>query len=238
MRTPRSALVGQTYQIVLEGHNGSVVFHDHEDHAAWLNLLAQQAREHQVDWHAYVTLPSQARLLATPRHADSLSRWMQACGRLMAQRVNQRFQRRGSLWEGRFRSALVQPDLHVLQVMVWFDWLPVVKGMATSSVDYPWSSYHHYSGGQSHRGLIAPPAYWALGNDPFAREQAYRTRVQQGMPASLAAQLESWSWRGLGYGDAVFLQQMEQSFGIKLVPKPRGRPPKKVVHQPQKPITN
>lgn len=228
MRSARAALAGQTYQLVLEGHNGSEVFHDTEDHAAWLTILAQQAREHDVDWHAYVTLPNQARLLATPRQDQSLSRWMQACSRLMAQRVNQRYHRRGALWEGRFRSALVQPDLHVLQVMVWFDWLAVLKGQVVLCVDYPWSSYHHYSGGQSHRGLVAPAAYWALGNDPFAREQAYRTRVAQGLPASLGSQLEALSWRGLGYGDAVFLQQMEQSFGIKLVPKPRGRPPKAV----------
>ena len=120
-------------------------------------------------------------LLVTPEAADSVPLMMQGVGRAYVRYFNRRHGRSGTLWEGRYRSTLIEAERHLLACMVYLDLNPVRAGMLASAADYPWSSHAHLAG-LRHDPLLTPhPLYWQLGNTPFAREQAYVDLVRAGL---------------------------------------------------------
>src|SRR5262249_38140625 len=145
------------------------------------DLLAHNAARFGVAVHAYVLMTNHVHLLATPSTPDGLPKMMQALGRSYVRHFNDTHHRSGTLWEGRYKSALIQSERYLLACMAYMDLNPVRAGMVVQPADYAWSSHQHYTG-QRHDRLLAPhPLVWALGNTPFAREAAYKELVQAGI---------------------------------------------------------
>jgi hypothetical protein len=109
-RLPRLAVTDAAHLVVWRGHNGQPVFVDDDDRQAWLASVAESAAREGVAWHGHALLVSALWMLATPRREGALSRWMQALGRTYVRRFNQRHGRRGTLWDGRYRAAVLAPD--------------------------------------------------------------------------------------------------------------------------------
>jgi putative transposase len=79
-----------------------------------VNHLAELATKHGCAIHAYCLMTNHVHLLLTPKHADSLGKLMKALGQCYVQYVNHTYRRSGTLWEGRFRSCLLQEEAYVL----------------------------------------------------------------------------------------------------------------------------
>ena len=87
---------------------------------------------------------------------------------------NGRYARKGTLWEDRFKSVLVENAIDAkATVAAYIDLNPVRAGMVPASELYPWSSHCHYIGLRNDKWLTPHPLLWSLGNTPFAREAAY-----------------------------------------------------------------
>ena len=71
---------------------------------------------------------------------------MQDVGRRYVRYFNQRQGRTGTLWEGRYKSTLIQAERYLLACMAYIDLNPVRAGIALAPGDYPWSSHGHYVG--------------------------------------------------------------------------------------------
>jgi putative transposase len=74
---------------------------------------------------------------------------MQAMGRTYVQRLNARYNRTGTLWEGRYKASLVQPDECLLTCQRYIELNPVRAGMVAAPGDYPYSSYRHHAMGNA-----------------------------------------------------------------------------------------
>ena len=137
---------------------------------------------------------------------------------------------RSTVWAGRFRSAVLEPQLWALPAMVWVDTAAQRAGLAAAAPSWAWSSAGVHCGQAGPRGgtpaLHLPAAYWALGNTPFEREAAYARMVQAGLGASEGMALERALRAGLALGDAGFVAELEQASGRRLQPGVRGRPRK------------
>ena len=107
-RLARLTLPGCLHHILQRGNNRQPIFIDSEDHGVMLSLLADNAQKYRVDIHAYVLMPNHFHLLATPQEAQGLPQMMQAVGRRYVQYFNRRHLRSGTLWEGRYRSTVLQ----------------------------------------------------------------------------------------------------------------------------------
>jgi putative transposase len=125
------------------GNNRQTVFMDDLDRRDWLALLRAQAAAHRVAVHAYVLMDNHVHLLVTPQTQDGPSRMMQAIGRLYVRGFNRRHGRTGALWEGRYRSTLIEGERHLLACMAWIDLNPVRAGLVAEPAEYPWSSHAH-----------------------------------------------------------------------------------------------
>ena len=227
-RLPRLNLPGLPHHVVQRGNNQQAVFDGAADHELLLSLLHDHARSLQVAVHAYVLLPNQFHLLATPQSEEGLPKLMQAVGRRYVRHFNDAHGRTGSLWEGRYRSTVLQPERHLLQSMALIDGAPVRGGLAAEARDYPWSSHGHYVGLRTDRLVTPHPLFWTLGNTPFAREAAYAELVHTGLSDAARAELGDAVLRGWALGDAAFLATLQKNTERRLSKAKPGRPAKPV----------
>ena len=226
-RLPRLTIADLPHHIIQLGNNGADIFIDAQDRETMLGLLREMARSCELAVHAYVLLPSQFHLLATPRTDDGLPRFMQAVGRRYVRYFNDRHGRSGTLWEGRYRSAPLEGTAYLLPCLVWLDTHPQCSGLTTEPGGYTWSSHGHYVGQRMDRLITPPDVYWALGNTPFAREAAYADMVRTGVSASQQAALTESALSGWALGDADFLGDLQKRTERRVVKARVGRPTRK-----------
>jgi len=225
-RQPRLVVPGQPHYLVQRGHNGQPVFVDDGDRSLFLALLGEAAKAHRVPLHAHALLPSEVHLLVMPMQADSLSRMMQALGRRYVSIFNRRHGRTGTLWEGRFRTAVLEPGPFTLACMQRIDSLEWQLGLAGTLEGALWSSTPHRLGGRRNPMVSDPPEFWRLGNTPFEREAAYRALLVQGVDAAAVLQLDKAALAGRAWGSDAFLVRLSDSTGRSTQARRRGRPTK------------
>ena len=149
---------------------------------------------------------------------------MQAVGRSYVRYFNQRHARSGTLWEGRYRSTLIETERYLLACMVYIDLNPVRAGMVAQLGAWQWSSHAHYLGQRIDK-LVTPHAlYWALGNTPFAREAAYAGLVQAGIGIGDQAALTDAALSGWALGDTEFVAELQKKSPRRVTKARAGRP--------------
>ena len=225
-RQPRLVVPGQPHYLVQRGHNGQPVFIDDHDRQLFLRLLGEAATAQRVPLHAHALLASQVHLLAMPMRADSLSRMMQSLGRSYGAAFNRRHGRVGTLWDGRFRTAVLEPGARTLHCMQWIDSLEVRQGVVASAELARWSSAPHRLGLRRDPLVSDPPEFWGLGNTPFEREAAYRALLATGPDEGATSALEKAVSAGRAWGSPAFLARLSERTGRITQPRRRGRPAK------------
>jgi len=229
-RLPRLTWPGLVHHVVWCGHNRQAVFLDDADRQVFLDTLADVARREAVQVHAWVLLDDALHLLLTPTREGGLSRLMQSLGRSYVRHFNQRHGRSGTLWEGRYRSNLIESERYLLACMVYIDLNPVRAGMVEQPQDYRWSSHRHCIG-QANDKCVTPHAlFWGLGNTPFAREAAYAELVQAGLVQTDKDQLTRSALSGWALGSPDFVGELQRSTTRRLAPRKAGRPFKKTMN--------
>ena len=223
-RLPRLTLPGFPHHLIQRGNNRQPIFAGMADYVLLLGLLAEYAKKFGVAVHAYVLMGNHFHLLATPSTADGLPQMMQAVGRSYVRYFNDMQGRSGTLWEGRYKSTLVQTDRYLLACMAYIDLNPVRAGMVADPRDYPWSSYGHYVGARTDKLLTPHPLWWALGNTPFAREVAYADLVHTGISVEQQRQLTQSALRGWALGDADFVADLQKKTERRVTKAAAGRP--------------
>jgi len=223
-RLPRLTLAGYPHHIILRGNNRQAIFMDNADFQRMLALLQKYAQEQDVQVHAYVLMSNHLHLLLSPQLDNSVPKMMQAVGRSYVLYFNKHHSRSGTLWEGRYRSALIQTERYFLACMAYIDLNPVRAGMVAQAADYPWSSHGHYIGRQNEAWLSPHPLYWEMGNTPFAREAAYAGLVQSGVNQKQQQALTSSALSGWALGEEGFVKGLQKKTPRRVHPAKAGRP--------------
>lgn len=223
-RRPRQALTAFPYHVLQRGHNRQPVFADDTDRRHYLGWLHEAAQVHGLAIHAYVLMDDHVHLLATPERDDALSLAIQATGRRYVRWFNRRHGRSGTLWEGRFRSSLVEADRWLLAAQRFIESNPVRTGRVEAPAEWPWSSHRHHAGLAVDPVVRPHPRIWALGNTPFERESAYRGLFDEAVPAGEQAWLRACLVSGKPTASTDFQRGLEASTGVRLLVRPVGRP--------------
>ncbi len=238
-RLPRLSLPGIVHYVLQRGHNGGAVVRDVQDIEQLLQNLRDAALTHGVVLHAYAVTGTELRLLATPDSAQGISLAMQALGRRYAAWFNHRHRRTGALWDGRFRSALIEPGPPVLLALRHVDAshgvsAPLLDEQVAAAViahtgsglgaDLGRSSAEHRIGGRRDAALVDPPEYWQLGNTPFERESTYRHLLGEPLPAADREALHRAVQGAWALGSDAFLHGLAGVTSRPLAPRARGRP--------------
>jgi putative transposase len=224
-RLTRLSLPGLPHHLMQIGNNRQAIFIDDEDRQAWCAHLREASLVARVDVHAYALMANHVHLLATPREsAEGLSTMMQSLGRRYVAGFNRRHGRTGTLWEGRFRAALVDPDDSLLPCMRYIDSHAQRSGLVMEAADYAWSSCAHHLGRRRDLLIVDHACYWALGNTPFEREGAYRSFLEEGVSQHEAQAISQATRRGWPIAGVEGQRRLAAQLGRETVPRPRGRP--------------
>ncbi|MDF1486353.1 transposase [Ramlibacter sp. H39-3-26] len=227
-RLPRLTVPHYPHHIIERGNNRQAIFAESADYIRLLALLDENAAKFGVALHAYVLMSNHFHLLATPQDAQGIPAMMQAVGRSYVRWFNDRQGRSGTLWEGRYRSTLIEAERHLLACMAYIDLNPVRAGMVGDPAAYPWSSHCHYAGLRQDRLLTPHPLYWQLGNTPFAREAAYADLVRAGLSADQQCALTDSAFSGWALGSPDFVADLQKRTMRRVAKGQAGRRPLQV----------
>ena len=223
-RLPRLTLPGFPHHVIQRGNNRQAIFQAVSDYQTLLGLLAENAIKFDVQIHAYVLMSNHFHLLVTPQTDDGLPHLMQAVGRSYVRYFNGAQKRSGTLWEGRYKSTLIQTDRYLLACMAYIDLNPVRAGLLAQAGDYPWSSFGHYTGQRLDKFITPHPLVWELGNTPFAREAAYAELVQAGIGSVQQQALTDSALRGWALGEPDFVADLQRRTERRVSKATAGRP--------------
>lgn len=223
-RLPRLTVAHYPHHIIQRGNNRQAIFAADADYEVLLSMLDEHAREKCVALHSYVLMTNHFHLLATPETAEAIPQMMQAVGRRYVRYFNQRQARTGTLWEGRYRSTLIQAERHLLACMVYMDLNPVRAGMVADPSDYPWSSHRHYVGLRNDKVVTPHSLIWEMGNTPFARDAAYAELVSTGIGSDQQRALTDSALRGWALGEADYVADLQKRTERRVTRALAGRP--------------
>jgi putative transposase len=223
-RRARLILPGVPLHIIQRGNNRQACFYQEGDRKRYLDWLTDYASDCGCDVHAYVLMSNHVHLLLTPAAASSTGNLMKAVGQRYAQYVNRSYERTGSLWEGRFRSCIIQDRRYLLNCYRYIELNPVRAHMTTHPAAYPWSSHRHNAYG-AHSGLLRPhPLYLALGEDQPARQSAYQHLFQHELESDMIESFRRSTNGNFVLGDPDFSTQVEEELMQRASPGRPGRP--------------
>jgi len=208
-RQPRLALPGYPHHVIQRGNNRQPIVLDEADRRMLYSLWLEESQRHKVAVNAYVLLDNHFHMLLTPPSDEAMSLMMQSVGRTYVRYFNKRHNRSGTLWEGRYKSSLIDSEGYLLTCMAYIDLNPVRAGLADK--------------------LVTPHAlYWGLGNTPFAREAAYAEFVAGGLSVATQKALTESALKGRVVGRPDFLMSLEKNTQRQILPQKAGRPFKKL----------
>ena len=219
-RLPRLALAGHAHCIVQRGHGARAVFVDEQDRSQYLAALREAAATEHTQVHAWALLDDEVRLIATPEEAPQLARMVQAIGRRYVSAYNRRHGCSGTLWGGRFRSAVLAPGSVLLDALRWVDGASVLPGHTSAA---------HRTGAGHIAGITDPAEFWSLGNTPFDREAAYRSLLAEGLAPVQQTRLRQAVMGGWVIGDPAFSAEIATTSARPAAPRSPGRPRSKAL---------
>ena len=200
---------GFPVHIIQRGINRQACFACDEDIAAYAHWLAEGAIKFEVDIHAWVFMTNHVHLLLTPKNKSAISQLMQYLGRLYVRRFNYRYSRSGSLFDGRFKSSLIQDDHYLLTCLQYIELNPIRAGLVLDPGDYKWSSYQSHAFGKS-VGMWTPHAvYSALGKSQEGCQRIYRNKIGDSISTEALTKIRHCANTGLVLGTKRFREEIE-----------------------------
>jgi len=221
-RLPRICLPGIPQHIIQRGNNRQPCFAGDEDFAAYAHWLDEYARKYEVAIHAWVFMTNHVHLLATPKTEDGISRLMQTLGRHYVRYFNYTYKRSGTLWEGRFKSCVVDAENYLLICQRYIELNPVRANMAAHPGDYRWSSYRANGQGKETKLWTPHAAYQALGTSANERAQAYRELLRGHLDEQVIHDIRQATQQGMVLGSDRFKQEVQRLAGRRVKPLKRG----------------
>lgn len=223
-RRARLVIPGVPLHIIQRGHNRRACFMAGRDYRVYLSMLGTCAADAGCAIHAYVLMTNHVHLLITPGKSESAGKLMKALGQRYVQYINRHHLRTGTLWEGRFRSCIVDEEAYYLTCQRYIELNPVRADMVEHPRSYPWSSYRVNAEGLASQ-LITPHAlYLRLAQSDQDRFNAYRELFQEALPSEAVELLRRATNGNYALGDVAFVKQAADVLARYVEPRRAGRP--------------
>jgi len=133
------------YHISIRGNNRQAVLKTDEDKRAFLETLSKFKKRFAFKLYALVLMLNHSHLVVETNHIANISKIMQAITLSYSQKFRHKYNYTGYVWQGRFKSNLIEEDRYILKCIDYIHNNPVRARMVKHPKDYPWSSYHFYN---------------------------------------------------------------------------------------------
>ncbi|MEN8258422.1 MAG: transposase [Thermodesulfobacteriota bacterium] len=223
-RLPRISPADIPVHVIQRGNNRQACFVCDEDHGAYAAWLKEYSQKYRVEIHAWVMMTNHVHLLCTPRQEGGISKMMQSLGRRYVQYFNYEYRRSGTLWEGRFKSCLVQAERYLLELYKYIEFNPVRAAMVDDPGEYRWSSYQINALGKVSELCTPHQEYLLLGKDLSDRQKKYRELFSHDLEGELLEEIRANTHKSMAVGNDRFKAELETLTGRRLKPRKSGRP--------------
>ena len=225
-RHARIVVAGYPLHVIVRGIDRAAIFFSESDRQSFLGSLGEVAAAEAVSVHAYVLMTNHVHLLVTPATERGAGRLMKGLGFRYVQYVNRTYGRTGTLFEGRFRSSLIEGDRYLLACQRYIELNPVRAGLVADPGAYPWSSYRANALGAPDPLLTPHPLYVGLAETEEARRAAYRDLFAGAITEDMLTEIRTATHGGFALGGERFQREIAVMLGRRTW---RGRPgrPKK-----------
>jgi len=223
-RRARIMLPGIAVHVVQRGNNQGDCFFRDEDRDFYLFHLSRLLSRAHCRLHSYCLMTNHVHLLLTAAKADGCALLMKGIGQLYAQYINKRYGRSGYLWQGRFKSCLVQSEEYVLACYRYIELNPLRAGIARRPDEYRWSSYAANATGGPADFLSPHDEYQRLGRTPAERQAVYRDLFGEHQRPERQDEIRTATNGGYALGNATFRRAMAVALGRRVEKGSAGRP--------------
>mgnify|MGYP000353068509 FL=1 len=214
-RQARIVVPGQTLHITHQGNMQQDVFNNDQDHQRFIEGLVASRDQSGCSLHAYVLMPNHYHLLLTPPTGNALSEFMQSIGRRYVRYFNKEYQRSGTLWEGRYKSSLVDSEAYLLQCYRYIEDHPVRSNIVSAANQHQWSSYHHNALGETDPLITEHDNYTQIATTEDARKNVYSSLFKTALDSETTSLITSSVEKGEVLGSDRFHQSIESIVGLK-----------------------
>ena len=225
-RSARIVLPGTALHIVHRSNNRARCFFTDEDKAFYLFHLGRALPRSRCLLHAYCLMDNHVHLLVTPENSESCALLMKTVAQLYAHYFNKAYRRTGYLWEGRFKSCLVQAQHYSLACYRYIETNPVRASMVSCAADFSWSSFRANACGQLSPLITPHDEYSALGRTVSERQAVYRDLFGQSFASGALEEIRRATNGGFVLGDRAFKNTMARMLRRRIEAGRPGRRPR------------
>jgi putative transposase len=220
-RTARLVFPNAALHITARGNNCQDLFLRDEDKHRYLSLLRSLKEENDISIFHYCIMTNHIHLIAWLNAKSSLAKFMKQLNLSYFAYFKKAYSYFGHLWQGRFKSNIIDTDSYLLQCGKYIELNPVRAGMVSLPQQYAFSSYRYYAQGSSDPIVTPSPAYLSLSNLPEARRKHYlEFTVNESIINT--DRLDRLKF----IGSDVFVNKLREYYGIRNENRKRGRPRK------------
>ncbi|MGD8337895.1 MAG: transposase [Desulfobacterales bacterium] len=169
---------GATYHVLSRGNDQQAIFLSDNDRNTFLSTLGRMSERFEVDIIAFVLMDNHYHLLLRTNRSN-LSKSMQWLGTTYTTIFNLRHSKKGHLFQGRFKSILVENEPYLVQLSCYIHRNPLRAGMVQRLIDYPWSSYPAYAYNRRCPHWLKTDLILSQIGTENTRSKAYRGKVQR-----------------------------------------------------------
>ena len=225
-RRPRIVVPNIPLHIIQRGNNKQACFFSDDDYLFYLQWLEEYALISDCLIHSYVLMTNHVHLLLTPKMKNSAGDLLKRLGQRYVQYINRMYKRTGTLWEGRFRSCLIQEEKYLLTCQRYIELNPVRADIVKHPGEFRWSSYHHNGQGEE-SDLITPHLlYHGLGNTDEEKQSAYRELFRYQLESGEIDQIRKATNGNFALGAKRFQDEISIMLGRRVFHGKAGRPKK------------
>ncbi len=223
-RRSRIIVPGVPLHIIQRGNNRQPCFFTDEDYQHYLEWLKEYSKSTGCSIHAFVLMTNHVHLLLTPQGNESVGVLMKRLGQRYVQYINRTYMRTGTLWEGRFRSSVIEQESYLFLCQRYIELNPVRAGMVDHPGQYRWSSYRQNGQGERFEVIDPHELYLNLAEDHEERLLAYRELFRHELPPGEIDKIRKATNGNFALGSSRFSEEIGEMLGRRVIPGKVGRP--------------
>lgn len=228
-RRSRIIVPGVPLHIIQRGNNRQTCFFSDKDYHFYLEWLEEYSQSAGCSIHAYVLMTNHVHLLLTPQNPDSAGNLMKRLGQRYTQYINRTYKRSGTLWEGRFRSSIIQQQDYLFSCQRYIEMNPVRAGIVDHPGKYRWSSYGVNGQGDKSELITHHVLYQNLAQDSTERKLVYRELFRHELEPGEIDKIRKAVNGNFALGSSRFAEEISEMLGRRVTPGKAGRPKKSLL---------
>jgi len=213
-RHSRLEIPGIPMHVTQRGVNRAAIFVCDADRRHFITLLESACEAHEVSVHAYVLMDNHIHLLVSAKSAGRIAPALSLCFQRYVWRFNRNYARTGTLFQGRFKSCLVDNNIYLLRVMRYIELNPVRAHLVAQPEDYPWSSARSHLGLRHDPLVRFDPVFEQLAACGSERAEFYRRWLMQPLGAEEMSQIRLHLSQERALGEGRFQSMVEKTLGV------------------------